>query len=257
MPSAPGARRVAIVTGVARVKGIGRAVVRALLARPDWCVCASDVEELESPPPMDQARFVFVRADVRNASDAARVVARATEAFGEGVMEVSLLVNNAGISDPQVGGTVRSETEEALAAEFRRVIDTNLTGAFIMSRAVDAVLAPGACIVHISSTRARMSEAGTEAYAAAKAGLVGLMHSQAVSYAGRARVNCVLPGWIDTAQSPGEQPAEHDHAFHPAGRVGLPSDVADACLFLADQGFMTGAEIVVDGGVTRKMIYPE
>ena len=102
-----------------------------------------------------------------------------------------------------------------------------------------------------------MSEPNTEAYSASKGGLLGLTHALSVSLAGKVRVNSILPGWIDTTG--GELLTQADHCFHPAGRVGRPEDVAEMCVFLAgpQAGFITGQEFVVDGGVTKKMIYPE
>jgi NAD(P)-dependent dehydrogenase (short-subunit alcohol dehydrogenase family) len=103
-----------------------------------------------------------------------------------------------------------------------------------------------------------MSESNTEAYSASKAGLLGLTHALSVSLAGKVRVNSILPGWIDTSGGTVTL-SEEDHAFHPAGRVGTPEDVAEMCVFLAGPhaGFITGQELVVDGGVTKRMIYPE
>ena len=101
-----------------------------------------------------------------------------------------------------------------------------------------------------------MSEADTEAYAASKGGLVALTHALSISLAPDVRVNCISPGWIFTK---GDPPRAEDHAFHPAGRVGTPDDIAALAAFLVgpESGFITGAEFIVDGGVTRKMIYPE
>ena len=101
-----------------------------------------------------------------------------------------------------------------------------------------------------------MSEPNTEAYAASKGGLVALTHALAVSIGPEVRVNCVSPGWIDTR---GEALRPEDHAQHPAGRVGAVGDIAAMVGFLLgpDSGFITGAEFVVDGGMTRKMIYAE
>lgn len=115
----------------------------------------------------------------------------------------------------------------------------------------------GGSIINISSTRALMSEPNNEAYAASKAGLLGLTRALSQTLAGKVRVNAVLPGWIDT--SAGADLSPTDHAWHAAGRVGVPEDVAEMCLFLAGPaaGFITGQEFVVDGGVTKKMIYPE
>jgi NAD(P)-dependent dehydrogenase (short-subunit alcohol dehydrogenase family) len=105
-----------------------------------------------------------------------------------------------------------------------------------------------------------MSEADTESYAASKGGIVALSHALAVSLGPEVRVNCVSPGWIDvSATRPGGPVAlsAEDHAQHPAGRVGCPDDVADAVLYLAGAGFITGQNLVADGGMTRKMIYEE
>jgi hypothetical protein len=101
-----------------------------------------------------------------------------------------------------------------------------------------------------------MSEPNTEAYAASKGGLVALTHALAISLGPDVRVNCISPGWIRTK---GPQPTAEEHAFHPAGRVGTPEDIAALAAFLLgpDSRFITGAEFIVDGGVTRKMIYPD
>jgi NAD(P)-dependent dehydrogenase (short-subunit alcohol dehydrogenase family) len=111
-----------------------------------------------------------------------------------------------------------------------------------------------ASIVNISSTRHLMSQADTESYTAAKGGITALTHAMAVTLAGRARVNCISPGWIDTTGSPLGGP---DAAQHPAGRVGIPADVVNAVMFLCDpaSSFITGQNITVDGGMTRLMVY--
>src|SRR4029079_13015818 len=145
------------------------------------------------------------------------------------------------------------------AAEWHRVIDTNLTATFLFARAAEKALrkARGA-IVTIASTPALMSEANTESYSASKGGLVALTHALAISLAPDVRVNCVSPGWIATGNYSALR--RKDHAQHPAGRVGKPEDIAEIVAFLLDakrSGFVTGANLVVDGGMTRKMIYEE
>jgi NAD(P)-dependent dehydrogenase (short-subunit alcohol dehydrogenase family) len=119
-------------------------------------------------------------------------------------------------------------------------------------------------VVNIASTRARMSEPDTEAYAASKGGLLALTHALAVSLGPEVRVNAVSPGWIDvSAAGPGregEPLRAEDHAQHPAGRVGRPEDVAELVAYLLDadrSGFVTAADFVLDGGMTRRMIYAE
>jgi NAD(P)-dependent dehydrogenase (short-subunit alcohol dehydrogenase family) len=110
-------------------------------------------------------------------------------------------------------------------------------------------------MVTIASTRAHMSEPGTLAYSASKGGLVALTHALAMTLAPHVRVNCVSPGWIDSGKHGPLTPG--DHTQHPVGRVGRPEDVAAAVAYLLsdEAGFVTGAELIVDGGMTRKMIY--
>jgi NAD(P)-dependent dehydrogenase (short-subunit alcohol dehydrogenase family) len=112
--------------------------------------------------------------------------------------------------------------------------------------------------VTIASTRALMSEPNTESYSASKGGLLALTHALAVSFGPDIRVNCVSPGWIATSEY--NRLKRKDHTQHPAGRVGKPQDIAEVVAFLVDReksGFITGANFVVDGGMTRKMIYLE
>jgi NAD(P)-dependent dehydrogenase (short-subunit alcohol dehydrogenase family) len=146
------------------------------------------------------------------------------------------------------------------------MIRANLTGSFLMAKhAVPHLRAGRGAIVNIASTRALQSEPDTEAYSASKGGLVALTHALAVSLGPDIRVNCVSPGWIDTSgwkkRSRRGQEAlrPEDHAQHPAGRVGTPEDVAAMVLYLVSDaaGFVTGQNFVVDGGMTRKMIYEE
>jgi NAD(P)-dependent dehydrogenase (short-subunit alcohol dehydrogenase family) len=146
------------------------------------------------------------------------------------------------------------------------MLDTNLTGMFLCTKhALPALRQARAAIVNIASTRALQSEPNTEAYAAAKGGVVALTHALAMSLGPDVRVNCISPGWIDVSEwkKPSQRRASklsaQDHAQHPVGRVGHPLDIAKLTLFLlsADAGFITGQNFVVDGGMTRKMIYKE
>jgi NAD(P)-dependent dehydrogenase (short-subunit alcohol dehydrogenase family) len=169
-----------------------------------------------------------------------------------------VLINNVGILD-----FGRDFLKRPLK-EWNRIISVNLTSHFLCSQLLTPELIKSkGCIINIASTRALMSEPDTEPYSASKGGIVALTHSLAITLGDRwVRVNCVSPGWIDTSQwqmkpsKPGLR--KIDHRQHPAGRVGKPEDVAAVCLFLASPrlaGFITGANFVVDGGMTRKMIY--
>lgn len=132
-----------------------------------------------------------------------------------------------------------------------------LTSTFLLVRAAEPLLrAASGAVVTIASTRAHMSEPDIEAYAASKGGLLALTRALAVSLGPAVRVNCISSGWIFTKS---DSPSPGNHAPHPAGRVGTVADVAALASWLVgpESGFVTGAEFVIDGGMTRKMIYVE
>ena len=117
------------------------------------------------------------------------------------------------------------------------------------------LLAQGASVVNIASTRGLQSQGDTESYTAAKGGILALTHALSISLAGKARVNAVSPGWIDTTCS---EHSEEDKSQHPAKRIGRPEDIAEMVLFLCDNhraGFITGENILIDGGMSKLMVY--
>ncbi|MBP5232271.1 MAG: SDR family oxidoreductase [Planctomycetes bacterium] len=138
--------------------------------------------------------------------------------------------------------------------EFARALAVGVTAPFYLAKLFKNHFAPGAAIVNVSSTRDRMSQPQSESYAAAKGGIAALTHALAASFAGRARVNSISPGWIDTH---GQGYAGPDAAQHFVGRVGNPMDVANLALYLASDkaGFIDGENVCIDGGMTRQMIY--
>ena len=226
---------VALVTGGAR--GIGAAVA-ARLKDIGWDVVAAD----RDPAPIG-------RSVICDVGDEAAVTALIN---GVGSIEGRLdaLVCNAGFG-------IRKPIAELSLAEWSSVMATTLTSTFLLVRAAETLLrAANGAVVTIASTRAHMSEPNTEAYSASKGGIVALTHALAISLGPDVRVNCVSPGWIATK---GPAPTEEEHAFHPAGRVGASEDIAALVAFLIgpESRFITGSEFVIDGGVTRKMIYPE
>ena len=144
--------------------------------------------------------------------------------------------------------------DECTYEEFQYALSVGVTAPFYLVKLLQTHLAAGASIVNISSSRDRMSQPQSESYTAAKGGIATLTHSLAVSLAGKARVNSISPGWIDTTGTTYSGP---DAAQQPAGRVGTPQDIAGMVLFLCSEkaGFITGENICIDGGMTRLMIY--
>ena len=144
--------------------------------------------------------------------------------------------------------------DECSYEEFQYALSVGVTAPFYLVKLLMPHLSEGASIVNISSSRDRMSQPQTESYTAAKGGIAALTHALAISLAGKARVNSISPGWIDTSYTVYEGP---DAIQQPAGRVGNPMDIAHMVLFLCSDkaGFITGENICIDGGMTKQMIY--
>lgn len=196
----------------------------------------------------------FIQADLGREAGVRKFARAAARKY----KRADVLINNVGIT------VFGQDFLKRPLKEWNRMISVNLTSYFLCSQlfALELIKSKG-CIINIASTRALMSEPNTDAYSASKGGIIALTHSLAVTLGHRGvRVNCVSPGWIDTSQwqMKPSQPKfrKIDHRQHPAGRVGKPEDVAAVCLFLASPrlaAFITGQNFVVDGGMTRKMIY--
>lgn len=249
-----GDNRIALVTGGGQ--GIGRGIVARLVEDGLQVVAADiDLEAAEETAAEFGANVTAMAVDVADEPSVIDLLKQVRERFGL----LDLLVNNAGIAR---AGNV--PVEQLALCDWERIIGTNLTGAFLCCKHAVPLLRPvGGGIVNIASTRALQSEAHTEAYSASKGGIVALTHALAVSLGPEIRVNCISPGWIAVdawqKRSRRREPelSAQDHAQHPAGRVGRPEDIAGMVAFLAspEAGFITGQNFVIDGGMTRKMIY--
>ena len=241
--------KVVIVTGAGR--GIGRCIAgmyasegaKVVLAERD----ASSGEAAEREIREKGGDACFVLTDVSVSGQVPGLVRKAVEKYGR----IDILINNAGFG-------IWKSPLELTEDEWDAVLGTNLRGAFLCTREAARIMKEqgGGSVVNIASTRAFMSEAGSEAYAASKGGLVALTHALAASLAQYCiRVNCISPGWIETGDYNALR--EADHSQHFSGRVGRPEDIARACLFLTGDGneFINGENIIIDGGMTRRMIY--
>ncbi|QTM98569.1 glucose 1-dehydrogenase [Sediminibacillus dalangtanensis] len=239
-----------IVTGAG--SGIGAAVAAAygdagakiVVAEKDVKAGKATVTEIEKKG----GNSMFVETDVRRPEDIEHLVMKTVETYGK----IDILINNAGVSRFK-------SIYELTVDDWDDVLNTNLRGNFLCAQQAAKKMRDnpdGGAIVNIASTRAFMSEADSEAYAASKGGISALTHALAISLSkDRIRVNAISPGWIETGDYGGLRSI--DHAQHPAKRVGKPEDVARACLFLTDprNDFVTGENFILDGGMTRKMIY--
>ena len=259
MPNTP--TPLALITGGAQ--GIGRALAQSFLTE-GWRVAVLDREAealAEVTAEWATSACLGLEADVGDETAVARAFA-ALAAWQERDGQpdgLDLLVNNAGLADP-----VSGPLETLSLADWRRWQDSHLTGAFLCTRAaIPGLRRRRGSIVNIASTRALQSEPQCEAYATAKGGLLAFTHAAAISLGPEIRVNAISPGWIETGplQKSAHRHAPHhrpiDQTQHAVGRVGKPEDIVAAVRFLAgDQaGFITGQNLIVDGGMIRTMIY--
>ncbi|MBT8764739.1 SDR family oxidoreductase [Pseudomonas sp. DB1] len=243
--------KVALVTGAARGIGLG---VAAWLIAEGWQVVLADIDRARGSKVAKALgnNAWFVGMDVAHESQVAVGVAEVLGQFGR----LDALVSNAAVAEPH-----NPPLESLDLAYWNRILAVNLTGTMLLVKHCAPYLrAHHGAIVTIASTRAHQSEPDSEAYAASKGGLLSLTHALAMSLAPEIRVNAVTPGWID-ARDPSarlEAPlTELDHDQHPLGRVGLVEDVAAQVAWLLSENasFVTGQELLVDGGMTRKLIY--
>ncbi|GFR36655.1 SDR family oxidoreductase [Thermobrachium celere] len=247
-------KKTVIITGGGQ--GIGKGTAKRLLMENYNVVIAEiDMEagkETENEL-KEYGEIKFIYCDVSKEEDVKNLVSETVSMYGR----IDVLINNAAIS-------INKPIEELSLEEWNRVISVNLTGAFLCSKYCAPYLKQSnGSIVNIASTRAFMSEKDTEAYSASKGGIFSLTHALAVSLGPDVRVNCISPGWIEVSEWKKESIrktpvlSEMDNKQHPAGRVGNVDDIASMILFLIDEknSFITGANFIVDGGMTRKMIY--
>lgn len=242
--------KVVVITGAAG--GIGRALAKAYAEQGATIIVTDKTDEAQLVAKQLQTEGYDVHSYICDLTVPTEIENMFRE-IDNMFRRVDVLINNAGFG-------IFVSPYDLTVEQWDDVINTNLRGAFLCAREAAKIMKThgGGAIVNIASTRALMSEPNSEAYAASKGGMLALTHALAMSFsADRIRVNAICPGWIETKAYETLWPK--DHAQHPAGRVGKPEDVARACLYFTDPNndFVTGTHLVVDGGMTRKMIYEE
>ena len=242
-----------IVTGGAQ--GIGRIIAQSLI-KVGYRVSIFDIDSEameEIKPHFDKKRCAFFITDVSSEVSVRSSVRASLKKFES----IYGLVNNAVYE-------AFKPMNELTIEEWNRAIGTNLTGTFLCSKFCAPYLDESkGSIVNMCSTRAFQSEPNTESYSASKGGIYSLTHAMAMSLAPNVRVNSISPGWIDVsavkkkANARQLELSKEDHLQHPAGRVGNAYDIAQLVMFLLDEanGFITGQNFTIDGGMTKKMIY--
>lgn len=251
--------KVVIITGSGQ--GIGQCMALEY-AKEGASVVIAEIDEEAGMETQEliaahQGECLFVPTDVTSEESVKAMVDTVVERYGK----IDILVNNAAIQSYGENDHLLTRSIE----EFEKVMRVNVTGAYICVRYCVSHMPEGSSILNIVSTRALMSEPHTEPYSASKGALLALTHSLANSLAHRVRVNAISPGWINVSDWKKKRDRKFvaitaaDHAQHLVGRVGVPEDIAKAALYLTGEGagFITGSHLVIDGGMTVKMIYTE
>lgn len=244
------------ITGGAQ--GIGKAIAKRLLEQ-GYRVFILDADSEAGRETEEELRAIGVAEFICTDIAQEHSIYQAFDVIQRDSPTLTALVNNAGIM-------CRKPLAKLSLDDWNAVLAVNLTGPMLCAKfALPLLDEEQSSIVNIASTRALMSEPNTEAYSASKGGLVALTHALALSFGPKVRVNCISPGWIDVtawkknSQREAAQLSSADHLQHPAGRVGTPDDIAALVAFLISReaAFITGANFVIDGGMTKKMIYAE
>jgi NAD(P)-dependent dehydrogenase (short-subunit alcohol dehydrogenase family) len=247
-------KRHVLITGGAQ--GIGKQTALTFLQNGfDVTIADNDheagKETLEELLPVGKVQFVS--GDVSVEKDVIEILKKSIDFAGR----LDVLINNAAMA-------ANKPITELSLEEWNKVMGVNITSVFLLSKyAVPYLKLVKGSIINLCSTRAFMSEADTEAYSASKGAIYSITHALAISLGPEIKVNCISPGWIEVSDlkksknRKAPELTEADHNQHPAGRVGNANDIARLLLFLSNEenNFITGQNFIVDGGMTRKMIY--
>lgn len=229
--------KVCIVTGGS--SGIGKNICESFLKKGAKVINLDIIK-----PKLEQNdKYEYIVCDLKEQLEIQTAILHITEKY----KKVDYLINNACYSN-------RGLLSTCDAKAFNEVLQVGVTAPYLLTQGFAGLFTQKSAIINIASTRGMMSQADTESYSAAKGGIIALTHALSISLSGKTRVNAISPGWIDTTDS---MLNPEDHAQHPAGRVGVPDDISEMVMFLCSEsaGFITGQNFVVDGGMSKQMIY--
>lgn len=244
--------KIGVVTGGAN--GIGLCIVNELVNKGAK-VAFIDLDKVGGERALNKVKVnggdgLFYWGDIAEKTVLENFAGQVIETYGR----IDYLINNACLSRKGIISGCDYD-------DFNYVFKVGVTAPYMLAKLFRDHFSESGAIVNIASTRAVMSQRDTESYTAAKGGILALTHALAISLAGKVRVNSISPGWIDVSTN-NDLDFEKKHSFadkrqHPVGRVGKPLDIARAVMFLCDEenGFITGENITVDGGMTKQMIY--
>lgn len=229
--------KVMIVTGGAQ--GIGKATAQHFLNQDYQVIIIDKADELS----FDHPNLMYLKADLSRQVDLDKIIQILLSKYNK----IDVLINNAICSHQGI-------LSECDYDSFLETLKVGVVAPYYLTLKLKSLMSEGASIINLSSTRARQSQADTESYSAAKGGISALTHALAISLGPKIRVNAIAPGWIDTTHSTW---SKADHQQHPVGRVGKPEDIVAVIEFLISDkaSFISGQELVVDGGMSKLMIY--
>lgn len=233
--------RTAIVTGGA--KGIGRTIVKSFAETGASVIVIDTDKECGDTLSKEYGNEVlFYHGDIAEKE----TLDKFTDFVFSKFNSIDFLINNACL----MKGGLNTGTYE----DFNFVLRVGVSAPFYLTQKCMPYFSEGSSVVNISSTRAFMSQQNTESYTAAKGGINALTHGMSITLAGKTRVNAIAPGWIETR---GQEWTGADNAQQPVGRVGITKDIADMVLYLCSDkaGYITGQTFIIDGGMTKQMIY--
>ena len=242
--------RICVITGAAN--GIGKCIAEMFLQNGALVAFIDiDYENAGNLTSRFPSNTMFFHGDIAEESILCKFADEVIRRF----KKVDYLINNACLSRKGI-------LSDCSCEDFNYVLRVGVTAPYMLSKLFLPVFSKDASIINISSTRSFQSQADTESYTAAKGGITALTHALSISLSGRARVNSISPGWINTKVNDVQNDFsfgvdEQDYKQHPVGRIGRTQDIADMVLYLCSEkaGFITGENITIDGGMSRQMIY--